>query len=82
MSSPPLLHTVLEVAELLRCHRAQVFRLIKTGKLQTAPRVGKNTLVLRDSLLAFIASNAPTVRTRRARAASLGDLAGLDDLRI
>lgn len=77
----PLLHTVAEVAEILRCHRTQVFKLVKRGKLQVAPRAGKRTLVLRDSLLAFVASTPPRVPRSRVRR-PLWDSNGLDDLRI
>lgn len=75
-------HTVTEVAGILCCHRAQVFKLIKKGKLQTAPRVGRHTLILRASLLAFIDSvplAAPRARAARARTWSPD---GLDKLRI
>jgi excisionase family DNA binding protein len=82
-ATAPLLHTVTEAAEILRCHRQQVFKLIRKGKLQTAPKVSKHTLILRTSLLAFIESVAPTLpRVRSARRARLGSLAGLYELRI
>ncbi len=80
--SADLVHTVDETAALLHCHRAQVFRLIRRGQLQTAPKIGKRTLVLASSLLTLINSAPPApprARPTRTRASCLD---GLDDLRI
>lgn len=80
--SDPLVHTVAEVAELLHCHRAQVFRLIRKGTLQTAPKIGKRTLVLRSSLLALLHSAPPAPPRARATRTRASCLDGLDQLRI
>lgn len=78
----PLLHTVDEVAAILRCHRTQVYKLIQRGQLQTSPRVGRSLTVLRSSLLAFIGSVPPAQpRARRPRAPKWSP-DGLDTLRI
>jgi excisionase family DNA binding protein len=82
--SEPLLHTVLEVAEILRCHRAQVFKLIKDGKLKTAPRAGKHTMILRSSLIAWLESGTVAAARSSSRAPRNASWSpdGLDDLRI
>ena len=80
-AAPSLLLTVEETAAELRCHRAKVFALIKEGRLQTTPKSGKRTMILRSSLLALI-NSAPPAPPQRARAtrARASRLDGLDEL--
>jgi hypothetical protein len=65
----PIVVTVLEATKLLHCCRAVVFKLLADGRLERAQSAGRETLILRDSVVAFLRapSEAPTARRRRAK---------------
>lgn len=63
--------TVLEAAALLHCSRARVFQLLSAGDLERAQSAGRETLVLRDSVEAYLRAPSlePVAKRRRARRA-------------
>ena len=50
----PLVYTINEAAELLRVHRATIYRLIAEGKLERVYIGPKAPRVTRESLLALV----------------------------
>lgn len=60
--------------ETLGCSRAQVFRLLKAGKLERAPRFGRRLRIYRASVDALLRPQVESRRqSRRRRAPSMGD---------
>ncbi|QGY41990.1 helix-turn-helix domain-containing protein [Pseudodesulfovibrio cashew] len=55
MTSPPVLYTVREVAELLRVHQRTAYRLITGGSIK-AIKIGSQWRVPESALLEFINS--------------------------
>lgn len=58
--SDPLLYSVEEVADMLNCGRATVFRLIRSGDLAIV-NIGRRTLVRRDDIDALIEARTSTL---------------------
>lgn len=59
----PLVLTVDEVAELLRCDRKTVYSMIEQGKLPGVRKVGRSIRIAREPLLAWLRQDAPSQGT-------------------
>lgn len=70
MTESPVV-TIDQAMELLHCSRSRVFELLQEGRLVRAPKVGRATVIFRDSVLAIFdfdpASKGPAKRTRTKR---------------
>lgn len=54
--TPPLLHTVPEVAQIIRCSDVNVYKLIRAGEL-VAVKFGRRAVVADEDLRRFIESH-------------------------
>jgi excisionase family DNA binding protein len=54
MSTPPILLTPAEVAELLRTSRKAIYTMIERAQLPGVTRIGRRVLVRQDALLDWL----------------------------